>query len=262
MNLPLRLSAIALLLILSACAQTPDMFGGASTLSTDPSDPCHQQRQNFSEGQSYFAQAILAKATQKAVKGAMPSLLNGDVSGAFKGLVGGGIQGIKEGYWDALQQQNQDQQQLAQSMNSDLQRESSAIDHTTAAFASLRACRLAQATRIKTDARLGRIDRAEAQRQLKQEHDWFSEEIDVAQKAGINMQKRDDQFAYAAQSLQKQDTGGHARPRAEAAVTTSATETIPQKRNTFESSVKEAQAESTTAFSLDSNAMVRMRRYA
>lgn len=265
MNLLRGIVLLSLLIILSACEQTTSLLGTSGTLSADPTDPCHQQRQNFADGQNYFARAILTKAAQGAISGAMPNLMSGNMSGVWGNVANGMFSGVKAGYWDALQQQNRDQQQLAQSMNADLQRESQAIDHTTAAFGTLRSCRLAQATHIKNDARAHHIDRAEAQRELKQQHDWFTEEIKVAENAGINMQKRDDQFAYAADSLHKENAKGptaRARSKSEQAVTISATETIPQKRNTFESSVKEAQAESSTAFSLDSSAAAKEHRYA
>ncbi len=208
----------------------------------------------------------------------MPSLMQGNLSGAMRGMLNSGIAGAKSGYWNALQQQDRDQRQLAQTMNADLRRESLAIDHAAAAFAAVRSCRLAQAQRIKSAMRARRTDGSDARRQLMQEHDWFAEEIDVAQKAGINMQKRDDQFAYAAESLREKSSesprsesvpqdhaaasASRVQPQTQTAITTSATETLPQKRNSFDSSVKEAQAESNTAFSLDNSAARGLPRYA
>jgi uncharacterized protein YdbL (DUF1318 family) len=256
-------------LVLAACSQIPNIpstsriFGSSATLTVDMSDPCHQQRQDFSEGQNFFTKAIFSKAIRGATSGGVQSLVSsGSFSTALNSALSGGLAGARSGYLDALQQEHHDEQQLADQINADLHRESSAIDHTTAAFATLRACRLTQAKRVKSAAQTRRIEQAEARRQLKQEHDWFAEEIEVAQNAGINMQKRDDQFTYAANNLQNERTTGHARPQTESAVEIFATETIPQKRNSFESSVKEAQAESNTAFSLDNNAAARMRHYA
>ncbi|MBV9656219.1 MAG: hypothetical protein JOZ42_16825 [Acetobacteraceae bacterium] len=273
---PWRLIGFAFLLFgLAACSQASGMFGGSSTLPVDPADPCGAQRRAFAQGQNFFAEKIISGAAEGAIKSALNGVMSGGGAGGgsfWNQALNGGLAGAKAGYWEAVQQQHVDQQQLAQTVNGDIQRESKAIDHTAAAFASLRTCRLAQANQIKSAARAHRIDRAEAKRQLDTEHEWFGQEIAAAQQAGLNMQRRDEQFAYAAENLRQ---GGKAPGSAGSshggshggsakAVDVAATETLPQKRNSFESDVNTAVAENSTAFSLDTSGsfLIQARRYA
>jgi len=251
------------------------MFGGPSNLAVEPGDPCGAQRAAFADSQSYFTREIAVRALTGAVVGAgggaaIGSLANGS-NGALTGMIAGALTGAAlgamSGYFDQLQQQHLDQAQLAQTVNGDLQRESTQIDHTAATFASLRSCRFAEADAIKAQARRGYIPRAQAQSALAQERGWFDQEVEVAQKAGVNMQNRDQQFAYAADNLHAAPApapshGSRARPAptsAATAATVAATETIPQKRNSFETSVKTAQAQSASAFSLDTSTSMLLR---
>lgn len=253
----------------SGCSQMPSgMFGGA-TLAVEPGDPCGAERAAFADSQSFFTREIAVRALTGAVVGAgggaaIGALANGS-SGALTGMLAGALTGAAlgamSGYFDQLQQQHLDQAQLAQAVNADLQRESAQMDHTAATFAALRSCRFAQADAIKAQARRGYIPRAQAQGALAQERGWFDQEVQVAQQAGVNMQNRDQQFAYAADNLHTAPppaapSRGRARPAptsTAAAATVAATETIPQKRNSFETSVKTAQAQSASAFSLDTS---------
>lgn len=241
---------------LSGCSST-NLFG-SNNLSVDPGDPCGSQRQHFAESQSFFTQEIVVRTATGALIGAGAGAAIGGATGggrgagigALTGALVGGAAGFASGYWDKLQQQQLDQQQLAQTINSDLRTESANIDHTTAAFATLRSCRFAEAQHIKADARRGLISRSEAESRLSQERTRFNQEVQVAEQAGVNMQKRDDQFTYAADNLRQSR-----RPtRSASSISVAATETIPQKRNSFENTVKASEAQSSTAFSLDTSA--------
>jgi uncharacterized protein YcfJ len=243
----LLLSAVLVIGCASRCAELPASLGGSDNLAVDPADPCGTQRQHFADSQTFFTKEIVVRAVAGAVVGAGAGAAVGGATngakgagiGAAIGAVGGGLLGLTSGYWDKLQQQNLDKQQLSQTVNADLRTESSHMDATAGAFAALRTCRFAQAKQIKTNGRRGALTRDQTQAQLAQERSWFDEEIRVAKDAGVNMQKRDEQFTYAATNLNQ----GPAK--------TAATETIPQKRNSFDNTVTTAQAQSTSTFSLE-----------
>ena len=243
----LLLSAVLVIGCASRCAELPASLGGSDNLAVDPADPCGTQRQHFADSQTFFTKEIVVRAVAGAVVGAGAGAAVGGATngakgagiGAAIGAVGGGLLGLTSGYWDKLQQQNLDKQRLSQTVNADLRTESSHMDATAGAFAALRTCRFAEAQRIKANGRRHFITHDQAQAQLAQERGWFDEEIRVAKAAGVNMQKRDDQFTYAATSLNQ------------TAAKTAATETIPQKRNSFDNTVTTAQAQSTSTFSLE-----------
>jgi hypothetical protein len=245
--LTLFVSAALVIGSVSGCAELPPSLGGDDNLAVDPADPCGTQRQHFADSQSFFTKEIVVRVVAGAVVGAGAGAAVGGATngtkgaeiGALVGAVGGGLLGLTSGYWDKLQQQNLDKQQLSRTVNADLRTESSHMDATAGAFAELRGCRYAQAQRIKANARRGAITHDQAQAQLTQERTWFDAEIRVAKAAGVNMQKRDDQFTYAATNLNQTPAK------------TAATETIPQKRNSFESTVTTAQAQSSSTFSLE-----------
>ena|SRR5947209_4525400 len=175
---------------LCGCSQT-NLFGHGN-LAVDPADPCGPARRHFAESQSFFTQEIVVRTAVGALAGAGAGAAIGGASGgsrgagigALAGALTGGAIGFASGYWDKLQQEKLDQQQLAQTINADLRTESTRIDQTTASFASLRGCRFAEAARIKSEARRGMIPRTEAERRLGQERAWFDEEVRVAQQAG------------------------------------------------------------------------------
>jgi hypothetical protein len=253
---------IACLSLLAGCAQmqgVPTMLGmGSGNLATDPADPCGAQRAAFNDSRNYFTRDIVIKTAGGAVIGAAAGAaiggatngLRGALAGAAIGAVGGAALGLASGYYDKLQQANLDQATLARQVNQDVTSENQQIDHTAATFASLRSCRFNQAAFVKNEARRGIIPRPDALAQLDQQRTWFAQEVAVARDAGVNMKSRDDQFAYAANNLPK--TPRRTDPGAQA--TKVATETIPQKRNSFESAVGNADTQSKVAFNLDNSA--------
>jgi len=243
-------------LMLSGCAQiekVPEMLGiGDGNLTVDPADPCASQRTAFNGSRSFFTKEIVIKTATGALLGAAAGAAaggaangnQGATAGAVIGAIGGAAAGFMSGYYDRLKQSHLDGAMLAQQVNRDVTTESQQIDHTAATFAALRSCRFNQAASIKNREKRGLIARSEARARLDQERAWFAQEVTVARDAGVNMKSRDDQFTYAAQSLPK------ARAQQAEAV---ATETIPQKRNSFENSVGNAESQSKVAFALDSS---------
>jgi hypothetical protein len=244
------------------CAALP----GGDNLAVSPEDPCGAQRQAFANTQNFFAQEIAVSALRGGLAGGAAGAVIGGATGGTKGaLIGlgagvltGAAIGAASGYWSKLQQQQLDQQQLALEVNGAVTTESAKISETAATFSSLRGCRFATAQRIKYQAARGSLPRADAESQLAQEHAWFDQEVRAAQNAGLNMRKRDEQFQYAANNLQQQPQPTHRVSHSKTSdpattAKTTATETIPQKRNSFDDSVSTAQAQSSSTFTLDTS---------
>jgi hypothetical protein len=238
---------------------------GNIALGVDASDPCGQQRADFSQSKTYFTDQIVAGATTGGVLGAVGGALIGGASGGSRGaLIGalaggaaGAVAGGASAYYSTMADRYADQATLARSINNDLDREAAQMDHVNAAFARLRECRFTVAQQTKAAVRMGQMPRAAAVATLDYQRQLFAQEIEVARAYGVNMQKRDDEFRVAAEQVQKSDPAyAPPRPRAPALtpaqqVVASATETIPEKRRSFSASVDDAARRSQTAFNID-----------
>lgn len=266
------LTAAALLCSpLGACSHFPGGMSGGQ-LAVDAADPCGPQRAAFSRSGEFFAQDLAARVTTGAVIGAGVGALAGGLAkggqgaliGGLIGLAGGLAGGLASAYWSRLSQSGLDQQTLSQTVNHDLRSEVDGIDHTLATFADVRACRFGQARSIKADAARGAIARTEAQTRLARQRAWFDEEVAAARTMGANMQKRDEQFAYAAEQMQQApeavvpSSPRSAQPRGRGASGASAvvvaTQTLPQKRNGFTAAIDAATAQAQPVFSFDAAA--------
>ncbi len=254
---------------LAGCAGGPG--GGINSgteLAAVPGDPCSQQRYDFGRSQTYFTDKVLTGVVTGGAIGAGTGALIGGLSGGWQGagtgaLVGlavGGVAGGVSSYYSTMSERYQDQATLAEAINSDLTREVQETDRVTATFARLRECRLAQARNIRQQVRAGAMTRAIAREQLIFERDRFQEELALADRYQIAMQKRDQEFQSAAQSLNQApeaSAGSASRPRNAAAaspnrkVVVAATETVPEKRNAFASSVASAKTQTQAAFNVD-----------
>jgi hypothetical protein len=248
-----KTAAALLAASLGGCgANSPIHLPGSSenTLKIDPADPCHSQRADFADSQSYFTDQILKSSLIGAVSGAALGTVTAAASGGklSSGALWGGLIGLfggaAVGYAQAMDQKYQDQTDLAKGINADLKTETGQIDHVTATFARLRQCRFNQAWLIKTEMRNHQITRADALAQLDQERQRFAEETALAQKYGIAMTKRDDQFREAVQTV-KPSTAGASQAQL------AATSTLPEKRNSFDKSVASAESSADLAFNLD-----------
>jgi hypothetical protein len=262
------LLAAALCFGLSGC-QAP-VTGPGATLAADSSDPCQADRAAFAGSKTYFQDQIVSGAVTGAAVGAGLGALAGLASGGnlrsalIGGAVGGtvgGIAGAGTAYYNTLAQRAQDQNELAYDMNQDLARESQEIDHTTATFARLRACRFGQAQFVKNQARAHLLDRPTALARIAYHRDKFDEEIRVAQEFGLTMARRGQQFQEAANDLRTRPpvtAQGAPAPRAAptrvAQVDRAASVSVPEKRESFDKTVASAQQSSKAAFDLDSNA--------
>jgi outer membrane lipoprotein SlyB len=287
-----RRAAAALMAVTLAAGQLAGCAnqGGNVQLVVDPADPCGQQRAALGEARTHFQDEIVAGAVQGGVMGAVGGALLGGLTGGGRGAIQGALLGGATGalvggtsaYYKAKAEQYHDQITLARSMNADLQTESTEMDHVNASFARLRSCRFRVARDIKIQMRAGQVQRDAAIQTLEYQHRMFDQEIQVARSYGVNMEKRDNEYIAAANDLARNDpsyaasSGGTAAASTATATTTTssthhttakpaassgtqqvltnATETIPEKRKAFVSSVDDAAKSSQVAFNVDSPA--------
>ena len=253
---------------LLGCAAMP---GGAPklVLVSDPSDGCQPYRDEFAKSQTFFTEQIVANVSGGAIIGGVVGLgvglltrTNPLKSGAIGAVVGGAAGGVS-GYSKVMAEKHRDQLEMARSVNQDLTREGQEIDHASASFARLRACRFEAATFIKTQVRRRVMDRTTAVQQLDQQRRLFAEEIAVAKTYQISMDKRNAQFQDAADTIRQQALSD-AAPVQTATVQTAAAQavkqaagvSIPNKRSSYERSIASAETSSEIAFSLDNNKKV------
>ena len=260
---------------LVGCAAMP---GGAPkpVLVSDPSDGCKSYRDEFAKSQTFFTEQIVGDVATGAIIGGILGIGAGVVtgtsplkSGAIGAVLGGATGGVS-GYSKVMAVQHRDQLEMSRSVNQDLTREGEEIDHASASFARLRACRFEAATFIKTQVRRRVMDRATAMQQLDQQRHLFAEEIAVAKTYKISMDKRNAQFQDAADTIRQQalsDTAQAQTAQAQAqmqaqaqaqaqAVKQAAGVSIPNKRSSYDRSIASAETSSEIAFSLDNNKKV------
>ncbi len=245
-------------------------------LVSDPSDECQLYRGEFAKSQTFFTEQIVADVSGGAIVGGVVGLgvglltrTNPLKTGAIGAAIGGAAGGVS-GYSKVMAEKHRDQLEMSNSVNQDLTREGQEIDHASASFARLRACRFGAATFIKTQVRRRVMDRATAMQQLDQQRRLFAEEIAVAKTYQISMDKRNAQFQDAADTIRQQALSDAAQVQTAAAraaaAQTAATQaqavkqaagvSIPNKRSSYERSIASAETSSEIAFSLDNNKKV------
>ena len=254
------LMAAALSVSLVGCQSN---MGPGSSLAADASDPCQNERSAFAGSKTYFQDQIVTGAAVGAAVGAAGGILYGLANGRVDAgtvavtTIAGGLAGAGTAYYNTLSQRAQDQEEVANAMNQDLARESQEIDHTTATFARLRACRFGVASQVKARLRQHGIDRATGQAQLAYMRGKFDEEIRIAHEFGLTMAKRDQQFQEAATDLRTRPPSGasptRASPAKVAQVNRAAAVSVPEKRRGFDRSVAAAETKSKAAFDVDNN---------
>jgi len=253
------------------------MQPGGGQLRTDRADSCAAERASFAGSRTFSTDHIVGGAVtgglMGAAGGALVSYLAGGNAGtgALIGLGTGAVSGATAGYYSTMAQRYRDQQTLAMNINSDLAREGEEIDHLTATFARLRACRFEQAQQTKAMMASRQITRSAGVDQLSHQKTMFDEEVALAHQYGLNMQKRDQEFQVAAASLERQSAPEpRTTPEAEVApeaqitrptarththqVVVAATKTIPEKQQAFVQAVSDAETRSKEAFNLESGA--------
>jgi len=256
---------------LAGCAGGPGGgINSGSQLSMVPGDPCGNEREAFGRSQTYFTDKIVTGAVTGGAIGAGTGALIGGLAGGWRGAGIGALSGLAVGavaggmtsYYGTMAERYQDQETLAQAINSDLQKESQEMDHVNATFARLRECRFTIARTLRQQVRAGTMPVAQARQQLTFQRDRFQEELALADSYRIAMGKRDQEFQAAAQALQPAGqpatassstrsarSAASAPPARQAQI--AATETVPEKRSAFASSITAARSEGQAAFNVD-----------
>ncbi len=247
-------------MMVSGCAQVASVMPNAKeALVIDASDPCAAQRTAFNDHRNYFTEKVLESAAIGTVAGAV---MGGAIAGARGGNIGVGVLvgaasgllvGTTAGYFSAVSEKNKDRAALSQVVNQDMTAEVARMDGVAADFARLRQCRFMESNRIKLLVKRGQQDRPSAIKQLEYQHLRFNEELELAHKIGINMQKRDTEFAQAADKMKADAIA--AKAAEDKQVTMAASKTIPEKRGNFEKALGKAEAESQIAFDVDAVAI-------
>ena len=256
---------------LSGCGQPGQnqLVSSKPVLAIDPTDPCRVERTDFAKSKEYFKDQVLSDVGTGVVAGAVIGGVGAALLGvdpAKGALIGGGVGGLFGGansYLKYRAEHAKDQAELDKSVNEDLTKEGQEIDHVTASFARVRACRFAQGTQIKTQVRARTLDRTTATQQLSFEKGWFAEEIKLARESKVSMEKRGQEFQEASDTIQKQataDAAAAAQAQAQAqAIQQSASKSNPDKRSGFAKNVDKAEAEAEIAFNIDNNRKIAAR---
>jgi hypothetical protein len=183
--------------------------GGPSAVPTQlalfgPSDPCEAQHDALKDSDDFFGKDIMQALVAGGLAGALGGVFGG--GGNWKaGLAAGAATGMLA-YYNARQQQAAGNQlDLAQSIGGDARNYGVAMDKATAAFETLRQCRLNQAAAIKADLASGKISRSEAQERLAKAHQRFQEELELAQHLGAQMNTRQEEMQAASDQLLASD---------------------------------------------------------
>lgn len=249
------IAALTFITTTSGCSGIPGM-GGSANLTVDPSDPCGPQRQAFAQSNEFFTADVLKTVGFATLAGAGAGAGIGALAGGGRGAAIGALAGAGAGllgslavtYSQYLQEHATNTAEFAAKVDQDMNRESAQIDKTSYEFAQLRYCRFATGAAIKRQYYYHQISREQAMGELEQERMWFAQELAQAQQWGINMEKRDQQFEQATDLLQQKAPARTSRPSVR-----TATETLPDKRQSFQSAVGQAQSQSQVAFNLDSS---------
>ena len=242
---------VGLFLPLGACSNlsVPDTAGifGSAQLAPQTGDACGKERAAFADSQSYFSANLVSETMMGGMKSVVSDLAgrlgNGSTSNLTTGLQRDAFSGARSGYLSALAKRSENQHDMVRQMNGDLLQESDQVDALNGSFQRLQSCRFQQAQLIKTKARSGRITAGEARDDLAVQRRLFDEELAKARQSGSNMERRDEQFQYAAQELNS-PTQAPAVSQQTRHATDVATVTLPRKREAFVSAVSDAEVRS------------------
>lgn len=184
---------------LAAC--TPDASAPGGQIASD--DACGSQRSQLTSIGDYFTQAMIVGAVSGAALGALTGALvsGGDLESTLAGAAIGGVGGAAAGYYSAKAEANSDRGSLVGGVYKDLYSENQQIDRTTTAFRAVRACRTAEAERIRADYRAGRMTADEARAKLADVKSKFEWEVKYAEEVGGKMNERGEQYSYAATEI-------------------------------------------------------------
>lgn len=201
--------AVALLTsaaLLAGCVTTREGRIGAD----DGTDPCRAQLVALDSTGNFFGEAIIQGAAVGAVGGALIGGLiaaaaggrsSNIAAGAAIGAVAGGVTGAAAGYWQARQQQAQDQAALNSVIAGDLAKENAELDRTQLAFNQLMDCRFAQAGRIRNDYAQRRLSREAAQAQMANLRAQVQRDVQLAQSINQRIAARGAEFDTAIENV-------------------------------------------------------------
>jgi hypothetical protein len=195
---------LVVLPMLSGCAASgPAAFTQSGRVGPDDgSDACHAQAVALDNTGNFFGQDILQGAAMGAVGGAiLGGIAGGNLKSALIGAAAGGAVGAAGGYWAALQQQNQNTEQLESTVEVNLAAENAQIDKTQLAFNEDMDCRFQQAAQIKAAYKAGTITEDQAAAQLSAEKTLAQRDLQLAQTINGQIQSRGAQFDTAASNL-------------------------------------------------------------
>ncbi len=190
--------------MLSGCAASgPQAFTQSGRVGPDDgSDACHAQAVALDETGDFFGQDILQGAAMGAVGGAiLGGLAGGNLKSALIGAAAGGAVGAAGGYWEALQQQSQNTEQLESTVEGNLSAENAHIDKTQIAFNNDMDCRFEQAAQIKAAYKAGTITEDQAAAELSAQKTLAQRDLQLAQTINGQIQSRGAQFDTAADNL-------------------------------------------------------------
>jgi hypothetical protein len=190
------------------------LLTGCSTLGmykADKNDVCYTQRVDLLDSRSYYAKSVVAGVIGGAIAGAATGALFAAIGGGNVGqgaAIGAGTLAVAGGigaYYQAKQKDIADAQALAVSIQNDILKENGEIDRASIAFVKLRDCRFANAERIKSEYRTGRIKRDEAVKKLNDLKEKFEEDIKIAEEYGTKMSENMKEFQHASGQMLDRD---------------------------------------------------------
>jgi hypothetical protein len=197
-------SVLTFSLLLGGCATTgPTAFTQTGRVGPDDgSDSCHAQAVALDNTGDFFGQDILTGAAVGAAGGAiLGGVIGGNWQGALEGAAAGGVVGAAGGYWEALQQQHEDEAQLDATVSNNLTQENAQINQTQLAFNNDMDCRFGQAQTIRAQYAANAITLAQAQTQMAQVKAWAQRDLALAQTINSQIQSRGAQFDTAVTNL-------------------------------------------------------------
>jgi hypothetical protein len=189
--------------MLSGCAAGgPQAFTQSGRVGPDDgSDACHAQAVALDETGDFFGLGAVGGAILGGIAG-------GNLKSALIGAAAGGAVGAAGGYWQALQQQNQNTEQLESTVEGNLSAENAQINKTQIAFNNDMDCRFEQAAQIKAAYKAGTITEDQAAAELSAQKTLAQRDLQLAQTINGQIQSRGAQFDTAADNLDGQTAPG------------------------------------------------------
>jgi len=197
--------ALAAVLLLTACAA--DESGGAGVPGTregqgrigpdDGRDPCRQELVDFDASGVFFTTSIIAAAGGLAagIMGRRPGIIGGIAAMSIA------VATASVGYLAQRRRDARSEEELNQTVASDLDRENQGLDRTQQAFDRLAECRARQAQQVRQQQREGAITAETARERLGVIRSYAEQDIRVSQSIQRDIDRRGGDFDSAMQEL-------------------------------------------------------------